>query len=323
VVSNLSHPFAAVLTVRFTHTDPAGYVFFPRYFDMLHEVLEDWFTNAIGFRFADLILNRRIGTPTASIQCNFLRPCRLGEEILVAVRLENIGNTSLRLRFQGSVGGELRLDALLTLVAITLGGGRPLRIPDDLRARMEEYQETDAPMLAAPPLVTRQPGSATELAALKTRVAAIPFCASYPVRFTHTDPAGYVFFPRYFDMMQAAVEDWFTDALRQPYAELYSLRRLGTPAAATQARFVHPSRIGDRLSIAVQLEDIGNTSMRLRFLGTVAEELRLEAMSTLVMISPDDGYTRSIPDDLRARMEDYRRFQNSRLEIVKVECGSA
>ena len=51
----------------------------------------------------------------------------------MAVHLENIGNTSLRLRFQGSVGGELRLDALLTLVVITLGNGRPLRIPDDLR----------------------------------------------------------------------------------------------------------------------------------------------------------------------------------------------
>ena len=40
MVSNLSRPFTAVLPVRFTHTDPAGYVFFPRYFDMLHEVLE-------------------------------------------------------------------------------------------------------------------------------------------------------------------------------------------------------------------------------------------------------------------------------------------
>ncbi|MGP0058507.1 MAG: acyl-CoA thioesterase [Beijerinckiaceae bacterium] len=323
MVSNLSRPFTAALPVRFTHTDPAGYVFFPRYFDMLHEVMEDWFTNAIGFRFADLILNRRIGTPTASIQCNFLRPCQLGEQILVAVRLEHIGNTSFRLRFQGSVGGELHLDALLTLVVITLGNGRPLRIPDDLRARMEEYREIDAPMAAAPPLVMRQTELAREPAALQTRVAAIPFCASYPVRFTHTDPAGYVFFPRYFDMLQAAVEDWFTEALSQPYAELYNLRRLGTPAAATQARFVHPSRFGDRLSIAVQLEEIGNTSMRLRFLGTVAEELRLEAMSTLVMINLDDGYTRSIPDDLRARMEDYRRRQNSRLEIAGVVCGSA
>ncbi len=30
-----------------------------------------------------------------------------------------------------------------------------------------------------------------------------------PVRFTHTDPAGYDFFPRFFEMFQACVEDWF------------------------------------------------------------------------------------------------------------------
>ena len=40
-----------------------------------------------------------------------------------------------------------------------------------------------------------------------------PFSLRIPIRFTHTDPAGYVFFPRYFDMLQAVAEEWFENSL--------------------------------------------------------------------------------------------------------------
>jgi 4-hydroxybenzoyl-CoA thioesterase len=138
-----------------------------------------------------------------------------------------------------------------------------------------------------------------------------PFVLRSPVRFTHTDPAGYVFFPRYFEMLQAVVEEWFTHALQQRYADLIIRRRLGTPTAAIQCTFLKPSRLGDDLAIAVRLENIGNSSFRLRFIGTVEDNLRLEALSTLVMISLDDGAARSIPSDLRARMEAYKAGQAS------------
>ncbi|MDT3687157.1 MAG: thioesterase family protein [Pseudorhodoplanes sp.] len=136
--------------------------------------------------------------------------------------------------------------------------------------------------------------------------AAPLFTLRLPVRFTHTDPAGYVFFPRYFEMLQAVVEEWFTHALQQRYADLINKRRLGTPTATTQCTFLKPSRLGDEIALAVKLEHIGNSSFRLRFIGTVEGNLRLEAVSTLVMISLDDGAPRPIPQDLRARMEAYQ-----------------
>jgi 4-hydroxybenzoyl-CoA thioesterase len=34
--------------VRFQHCDPAGIVFYPQYFVMIHELMEDWFTEALG-----------------------------------------------------------------------------------------------------------------------------------------------------------------------------------------------------------------------------------------------------------------------------------
>ncbi len=135
--------------------------------------------------------------------------------------------------------------------------------------------------------------------------AASLFSFKSQVRFTHTDPAGYVFFPRYFEMLQAVVEDWFALSLDLNYAVMINEQRLGTPTAAIQCTFMKPSRLGDVLTITVYLEHLGTSSFRVRFRGRVDNDLRLEAVSTLVMTNLDDGKPRPLPPDLRARMERY------------------
>jgi acyl-CoA thioesterase FadM len=39
------------------------------------------------------------------------------------------------------------------------------------------------------------------------------FTRSVPVRFSHCDPAGIVYFPHYFDMFNGLIEDWYTQEL--------------------------------------------------------------------------------------------------------------
>lgn len=140
-----SGPFIHHSIVRFIHTDPAGYVFFPRYFEMLQAVVEDWFTHALGVRYADFVLQRRLGLPTAHTECEFLLPCRLGEELQIALILEKVGRTSITVRFEGSVGGERRLNARSVLVVIEMKDGRPAPIDDDLRQRLEAYRRRAGP----------------------------------------------------------------------------------------------------------------------------------------------------------------------------------
>ncbi len=125
--------------VRFTHTDPAGYVFFPRFFEMFQAAVEDWFSNCLGIPYAQRILTTRTGFPTAHIECDFLRPCRLGDVIGFELVLEAVGRTSYRLRFDGRVDGELRLRATLVIVSIDMQQGRPQPFAPDLRERMEAY----------------------------------------------------------------------------------------------------------------------------------------------------------------------------------------
>ena len=133
-------PFTLGMPVRFTHTDPAGYVFFPRYFEMFQATVEEWFTQGLGLKYSDLVLNMKLGLPTAQTECKFVAPCRLGEPLEMSLYLEHIGNSSIRVRFVGRVEGEQRLEAKSALVVTDITNGRPSPMSDDLRARFEKYQ---------------------------------------------------------------------------------------------------------------------------------------------------------------------------------------
>ena len=143
----MDRPYVHRSPVRFTHTDPAGYVFFPRFFEMFQAAVEDWFTHCLGLNYAEQILRHGVGFPTAHTECDFLRPCRLGEVLELRLVLEAVGRTSLTLRFDGSVLGEARLRARSVLVAIEMQQGRPQPLGVELRERLQAYLvvcQTDA-----------------------------------------------------------------------------------------------------------------------------------------------------------------------------------
>jgi acyl-CoA thioesterase FadM len=72
---------------------------------------------------------------------------------------------------------------------------------------------------------------------------------TYPqrVRFQHCDPAGIVFFPRYFEMVNATVEEWFATRLDLPFSEMHGPTHGGVPTATIRADFTAPSRLGEML----------------------------------------------------------------------------
>ena len=150
----MSSPYTSTSTVRFNHTDPASYVFFPRYFEMIQAAVEDWFTIALGTNYADLINHDRIGFPTVRMECDFHRPSRLGDNVDLTIHVEALGASSITLLFVGRVGGEERLRARSVLVAISLEDGRPRPIADSLRVQIDAYVARQG---AIPPPRTREP----------------------------------------------------------------------------------------------------------------------------------------------------------------------
>ncbi len=138
-------PFSHQIPIRFTHTDPAGYVFFPRYFEMIQAVSEEWFQNCLGVNFADMIMVRQVGQPTAHTECQFIKPCVLGDRLDIAIILDKFGTSSLHLRFIGTVGGEERMRARSVQVLLDMKVGKPTAFDDDMRAHLQTYQDNVVP----------------------------------------------------------------------------------------------------------------------------------------------------------------------------------
>ncbi|SDL04481.1 4-hydroxybenzoyl-CoA thioesterase [Modicisalibacter muralis] len=124
----MSH-FAMQQKVLFQHCDPAGIVFYPRYFEMINAVVEQWFEESLNESFAAIIVAGD-GVPTRRIDTDFPRPSRLGETLTFTLDVARLGRSSLDLRIAATCGGEARLNAELTLVRIARADGRPKPWPD-------------------------------------------------------------------------------------------------------------------------------------------------------------------------------------------------
>lgn len=129
--------FRTQAKVLFQHCDPAGIVFYPRYFEMINAVIEEWFEAGLGVSFADLVGPRRAGVPTARIEATFHAPSRLGDLLDFALEVTRLGGASLDIAVRASAGGEARLTCTATLVHVDRDSLRAVRWPDDLRARLD------------------------------------------------------------------------------------------------------------------------------------------------------------------------------------------
>ena len=128
--------------VRFGHCDPAGIVFYPRYFEMLNELVEDWFAQALGLPFDVLVGRRGVGMPTAQLDTRFLRVSRHGDLLRQHIHLERLGGSSLKLRVTFEGGDGPRVEFMQVLVCTSLATHKPQDFPDDLRAALERALAT-------------------------------------------------------------------------------------------------------------------------------------------------------------------------------------
>jgi 4-hydroxybenzoyl-CoA thioesterase len=135
------HPlkFSRERLIRFSHCDPAGIVYFVNFFDMVGGVVEDWFRDAVGLPFQEMHLQRRIGFPIVNTGCEFSRPARLGDTLVLELAIARLGRSSIEFVVNGSVGGEDKFRARHKVALVSLDSWRALPIPDDMRAKMQPY----------------------------------------------------------------------------------------------------------------------------------------------------------------------------------------
>ncbi len=117
-----------------------------------------------------------------------------------------------------------------------------------------------------------------------------------------------VFFPQYFMMLNAVVEDWFTQALGVSYAHLLGVRRIGLPTVALQTEFRAPSRMGDTVEFRLQLERLGSRSLTLRVDCMQGQTCCVQIRQTLVTTSLAHDGAIEIPQDLRDAIARWQSF---------------
>lgn len=136
------------MQVSWGDCDPAGIVYFPRFFEKFHEAMEQWFGDALELPYDELIVGRRLGLPSVHTEADFAVPCRFGERLVVELRVGKLGRSSVELLYRVGVEDQPKAPPRLTgrtvCVLMDLDPARDTHEravpwPEDLRARIESF----------------------------------------------------------------------------------------------------------------------------------------------------------------------------------------
>lgn len=123
--------------IEFNHCDPAGIVFYPRYYEMVNSVIENFFRDEIDWPF-EAMMAQGIGVPTARIETDFRAPSRLGDLLDWELVVTKLGRASATFRITALSAGAARIEVIQTLV--WLGSAhRPAPWPETVRPRLAAH----------------------------------------------------------------------------------------------------------------------------------------------------------------------------------------
>jgi 4-hydroxybenzoyl-CoA thioesterase len=144
--------FQREVLVRFGHCDAAGWVFYPRYFEMISDFVEDWFEDGLEASAPGLFHHKQLLTPSVHFTVDFPRPTKYGDRLTFKLWTTKVGRTSCEVHIEASFHGEVRMQVRQVLVFITATSGRPTLIPPEVASRMRRFvlEPTELPPMRAP-----------------------------------------------------------------------------------------------------------------------------------------------------------------------------
>ncbi|HEY2137367.1 MAG TPA: thioesterase family protein [Xanthobacteraceae bacterium] len=102
------------------------------------------------------------------------------------------------------------------------------------------------------------------------------------------DPAGIVYYPRYFEMFDTSTTALFERALGMTkYQFLKAFHSLGYPMVDTRARFLLPTRYGDDVVIETTISEIKRSSFNITHRLMKDGKLAVEGFETRVWVVRD------------------------------------
>lgn len=109
------------------------------------------------------------------------------------------------------------------------------------------------------------------------------FTKQEKIKFKHIDYAGIVFYPRFLEMLNDLVEDWFEEALNRPFSKMHETN--GIPTVDLKVQFKNPARLGEVLTKKLWVNELRNSSVLCGFqFVNEKEAIVLEGEVTLVNV---------------------------------------
>jgi 4-hydroxybenzoyl-CoA thioesterase len=122
-MTTMNNTFTKLEKIKFKHIDYAGIVFYPRFLEMLNDLVEDWFEEALDRPFSKM--HETNGIPTVDLKIQFKNPARLGEVLTKKLWVKDIGFASVLCGFQFVNEKELTvLEGEVTLVNVKIAEDR-------------------------------------------------------------------------------------------------------------------------------------------------------------------------------------------------------
>jgi len=128
------------------------------------------------------------------------------------------------------------------------------------------------------------------------------------IKFKHIDAAGIVFYPRFLEMLNDLVEDWFAEALENPFSKMHKTH--GIPTVDLKVQFKNAARLGEIISKNLWVKELKNSSIICGFQFVNANEktvLEGEVTLVYVKISEDKQEIKATPFDneLKEKIEKF------------------
>ncbi|HLA55363.1 MAG TPA: acyl-CoA thioesterase [Flavobacterium sp.] len=128
--------------IRFKHVDYAGIVFYPRFLEMLNDLVEDWFEEALDRPFSKI--HETNGIPTVDLKVQFKKAARIGDTLTKSLWVTNLGGASVTCGFKfADENNKTCLEGEVTLVNVALNKGdaniKSEAFSEDTRARINQY----------------------------------------------------------------------------------------------------------------------------------------------------------------------------------------
>jgi 4-hydroxybenzoyl-CoA thioesterase len=127
--------------IEWCDCDPAGIIFYPRYFDIFDTCTTAMIERALGMnKLAYLKAYEFAGHPVVETRARFRQPTRFGDEVAIETKLVEVSRTGFKVEHRLSKAGALAVEGSETRVWIRRNAANaqqiePLDIPDEVLAR--------------------------------------------------------------------------------------------------------------------------------------------------------------------------------------------